>query len=77
MQLLNLTASLNGIASVHLNLTNHLLLLFEGLKELELPFILPCPFFLKQMDLVACIALGLFGVFWSFFVQKINSGFMC
>lgn len=49
MQLLNLTASLNGTASVHLNLTNHFLLL---LKLLEISFTC-CVLSLQYMGFVA------------------------
>lgn len=72
MQLLNLTASLSVTASVHLNLTNHLLLCIGGTEGARIALHTPYSFSLKHMDLVAYIALGLFRVF---FVQKIYCGF--
>jgi len=63
MQLLNLTAFLYGTASAHLNVTNHSLLLLQGLKILAMPFIFPV-LSLKRLGLVVSVAL-------SFFVQNI------
>lgn len=53
MQLLNLTASLNGTATVHLNLTNHFLLL---LKLSEMPFRFP----VLSLQYMGFVALALF-----------------